>query len=84
MMSTSCKQYALVEWIAGKDAGTFTTIEADWIRESNQIDVKAGRLKDGVRIFDNPLDVVVEWRVGKKSKEGYALCEAKLLELSRK
>ena len=81
----AAKLYALVEWTRGEDAQKVSTIDADWIRSDLEEYEPECRTRDGVRAFHPPLSIVVEWRNGKKvPQDGWPLCEAQLLELSRK
>lgn len=70
--------HVLVKWTSGKDAGMMSVLQSDCVRGH---DTMIFNDDDGTPA--NIVDpVVVEWRAGKKPKQGWPVFEARLLKAS--
>ncbi|RXN00398.1 hypothetical protein EOD39_9580 [Acipenser ruthenus] len=63
------RRFALVQWKAGADKGKFSEVSTDAVRNYNDEDFD----KDGNPIEEGQAEAIVEWRQGKKQKQGWSL-----------
>lgn len=67
MADSNTHKFAIVKWLAGDDCGKRTIILTEWIRDFAKTDL------------DYEESYIVEWRCGKKRKNGWPVYDASLI-----
>lgn len=68
--------FVLLKWASGEDIGKLTVMDMSCIRGNDQLKFS----DDGLPL--SPDTVMVEWRAGKKPKQGWPLFDASILRAS--